>query len=181
MAQRIKLDVKKIELYYRIEEDGAVWSYRLERYICPTKCGSQYAYYYVCLKDAGMTWVSVHKLVASKYLGDCPDGKEISHNDGNKWNNHYTNLEYLTHVENLRKSFTHHGRISPGNHHSPSWKTKQLMSAAKKKRVVADTGEMWGSINECADALGYSRVGIWYSIKKGIRMKNGLRLQFVTP
>jgi len=105
MAQRIKLDIKKIELYYKIEEDGSVWSYRLKRYICPTKCGSQYAYYYVCLKDAGMTCVSVHKLVASKYLGDCPDGKEISHRDGNKWNNKCENLEWITASDNSKHAY----------------------------------------------------------------------------
>jgi hypothetical protein len=181
MAQRVKLDMGCIETHYRIEEDGAVWSYRLGRYLCPTHSGGYYDYYYVCLKDAGMTWVSVHKLVASKYIGVCPDGCEISHKDGNKWDNHWINLEYITHRENVVKSYREHGRVAIGNHKSPSWETKRLMAAAKKKMVVADTGEVWDSLTECAGALGYSRVGLWYSMKKGIRMKNGLRLQFVTP
>jgi len=182
MAQRIKLDMGSIEAHYGIEEDGAVWSYRMGRYLKPTRCGSFYSYYYVCLKDAGMTWVSVHKLVASKYLGVCPEGCEISHVDGNKWNNHWSNLEYITHSANLKKSFSEHGRRRPtGNHIPPSWETKQLMSAAKKKRVVSSEGEVWDSLNDCARSLGYTRTGLWYSMKKGITMKNGLRLQFVTP
>jgi hypothetical protein len=182
MAQRIKLDMERIEAHYRIDEDGAVWSYRMGRYIKPTCCGGYYDYYYVSLHDAGIGMVSVHKLVASKFLGDCPDGKEISHKDGNKWNNHWTNLEYLTHTENIYKSFAEHGRVAPaGNHHYPSWETKQLMSAAKKKKVVSSDGEVWSSLTECATALGYTRVGLYYSMKQGKVLKNGLRLQFVTP
>jgi hypothetical protein len=182
MAQRIKLDMGCIEIHYRIDEDGAVWSYRLERYVKPTCGGGYYDYYYVSLRDSGIGMVSVHKLVASKYLGVCPDGCEISHKDGDKWNNHWTNLEYITHSENLLKSFREHGRVpSPHSHLPLSWETKQLMAAAKKKRVVSSEGEVWDSLNECAEALGYTRTGLWNSMKTGKRMKNGLRLQFVTP
>jgi len=180
MAQRIRLDMDVIEAHYRIEEDGAIWVHRLGRYLKPTRSGGFYAYYYVCLKDAGMTWVSVHKLVASKFLGVCPDGCEISHKDGNKWNNHWSNLEYITHSANLKKSFSEHGRTPPpGNHLLPSWETKQLMSAAKKKKVVSSEGEVWDSLNECAADLGYSRVGLYYSMKQGLPLKLGFSIRYL--
>lgn len=179
MAQRVKLDMACIESHYRIEEDGAIWSYRLGRYLCPTLSGKHTGYYYVCLGDAGRAWVSVHKLVASKYLGICPDGMEISHIDGNSWNNHWSNLEYITHSENMSKIYSVHGRPRPrGNTKSPSWETKRLMSAAKKKRVVSSDGEVWDSLNDCAEALGYSRVGLYYAMKKDQPLKLGFKVKF---
>lgn len=45
---------------------------------------------------------TIHSLVADKYLGPCPAGMEINHKDGNKLNNHPSNLEYVTHKENIR-------------------------------------------------------------------------------
>ena len=49
---------------------------------------------------------NIHKLVAQAFLGPPPPGGdgveaiEINHIDGNWWNNHYTNLEYVTRLQN---------------------------------------------------------------------------------
>lgn len=43
---------------------------------------------------------SVHRLVYETYLGQIPKGKEINHIDGNKSNNHISNLEAVTPKEN---------------------------------------------------------------------------------
>lgn len=42
----------------------------------------------------------VHRLVAPAFFGPIPAGKEINHRDGDKTNNHISNLEYMTHSEN---------------------------------------------------------------------------------
>lgn len=46
----------------------------------------------------------VHILVAAAFIGICPEGKEINHIDTSKSNNEMTNLEYVTHLENIRHS-----------------------------------------------------------------------------
>lgn len=43
----------------------------------------------------------IHQLVAQVFIGPRPVGKEINHIDGDKYNNHYTNLEYVTRGEQL--------------------------------------------------------------------------------
>lgn len=47
--------------------------------------------------------IFIHHLVAETWIQLRPDGMVIDHIDGNKSNNHYTNLRYITHNENLVK------------------------------------------------------------------------------
>ena len=42
----------------------------------------------------------VHSVVARTFLGKRAEGMQINHKDGNKTNNHVSNLEYVTHKEN---------------------------------------------------------------------------------
>lgn len=44
----------------------------------------------------------VHRLVMLAFAGEPPEGHEVNHIDGNKANNSYLNLEYVTRAENVR-------------------------------------------------------------------------------
>jgi hypothetical protein len=44
--------------------------------------------------------IGVHRLVARAFIGECPIGLHVLHWDGNKANNHYTNLRYGTAADN---------------------------------------------------------------------------------
>lgn len=172
MAQRVRLDMDLICSRYDITESGGVWDKKREAWLSSTIDTN--GYYHVSLCMAKTRWVSLHKLVASKYLGVCPAGCEISHKDGDKSNNHYTNLEYITHSENQKKAFAEHGRMPPpGNRNSPSPDTRRLMSEAKKRPVITSDGVVYPSIQDCADDIGYSRVMIYNSMKTGRPLKRG--------
>ena len=56
--------------------------------------------------------IHVAKLVAEAFIGERPEGYQIDHIDGNKENNHYTNLEYVTASENMKRA-TKMGLNSP--------------------------------------------------------------------
>jgi len=43
----------------------------------------------------------VHRIVMETFVGPLPPGMETNHIDGNKLNNNLTNLEYVTHTENM--------------------------------------------------------------------------------
>lgn len=45
----------------------------------------------------------IHRLVAHFYIGPCPEGCEVDHIDRNRANNDVSNLQYLTHRENLAR------------------------------------------------------------------------------
>ncbi len=46
--------------------------------------------------------VMIHQAVAECWLGKKPEGFEVDHIDRNSHNNHYTNLRYVTHSEQMK-------------------------------------------------------------------------------
>lgn len=42
----------------------------------------------------------VHRLVAAAFIGPCPDGMEVCHNNGDPFDNRVNNLRYDTHLSN---------------------------------------------------------------------------------
>lgn len=52
-------------------------------------------------KDNVRKSYSIAYLVARNFIGKRPDGLQINHKDGNKINNHFSNLEYVTCKENV--------------------------------------------------------------------------------
>lgn len=49
----------------------------------------------------------VNRLVAEAFNGPCPAGRECAHSDGNSLNNHFKNLEWLTHKQNTAQKLLH--------------------------------------------------------------------------
>lgn len=65
--------------------------------------GNQY-YHFVCMKDKVRYDFYPHKLVCEYFVGGKKDGLIVDHIDGDRLNNHYTNLRYTTQKENILKS-----------------------------------------------------------------------------
>ena len=184
MNSRIKrrINIEEIEKYFLIEEDGAIWSLRKKKYLRPTFNTSGYLYVLLPVPtpeyetDMLARSYAIHRLVACKYIGQCPDGKETSHKDGNKQNNHYTNLEYITHSQNILKSYREHGRIFPVYERKPvSDRTKELMSNAKKKRVLFIQGKtktIFDSIKDASQSLSTYRKKIYRCITENKPFKD---------
>lgn len=63
------------------------------------------AYRSVGLSRSGRKFYrQVHVLVAEAFIGERPNGYEVNHKDFDPSNNHWSNLEYVTHAENCRHS-----------------------------------------------------------------------------
>lgn len=53
---------------------------------------------------------NLHSLIARTFLGECEDGMEINHIDGDRSNNAVSNLEYVTHSYNNLHAYRTLGR-----------------------------------------------------------------------
>lgn len=107
------VDIPGFEGFYQVSDHGNVRS--LDRTIV-TKAGHRCTYkgsmkkaivsegyYRVTLsKNSDSKTYKVHRLVAENFVPGMKDGLQVNHMDGNRLNNHYSNLEWITHVENLR-------------------------------------------------------------------------------
>lgn len=63
-------------------------------------------YHTVALSGVGkLRTFKVHRLVAIAFCDGFKKGLSVNHIDGNKLNNHYTNLEWCTHQENSKHAF----------------------------------------------------------------------------
>lgn len=84
---------------YLISENGDIFSKRSQKILEPqiNKGGYLQLTLYI---DGDKVNCRVHRLVGKAFLGNS-SSLQINHKDGNKLNNHYTNLEYVTAKDNI--------------------------------------------------------------------------------
>lgn len=98
-------DVEGYEGKYQISNYGRILALNFKRTKLP-KLKAQVisnGYFYVMLsKNSIAKNCSVHRLVAKHFLQSWDNKLEVNHIDGNKLNNHISNLEMVTALENTR-------------------------------------------------------------------------------
>ena len=132
---------------YIVTEDGRVFCMRfhngecwglLKPYLDPhARCGG---YYRVNINGRGR---DVHRLVAEAFLGQPKPGFEVNHKDGNKLNNHVSNLEWVTHLENVQHAYrtgliTGAQIVLNARHPHPTRRTISSEQAAEIKELIWD-------------------------------------------
>lgn len=167
--------VKGLEERYAVSEYGHViniqaWNGacggRQERYLGyllkpqPDRAG--YVKYFLNLPRGVKTSVMAHSLVYRSFVGELPPNKELDHKDNNKWNNHYSNLEPLTHQQNQQKA-NKDKRFRPprGEYLWDGRKNKNAKLTevqVKEIRHLFDTGQI--GVNELGKRYGVSHVNI---------------------
>lgn len=128
MGSKTMRDIEGYESLYCIDEFGKIWSKRANAYLRP--CTDNYGYKYVVLCNNGdRKFVRVHRLVASHFIPNPENKREVNHIDGNKGNNTIMNLEWCTTKEN-RKHAIETGLWNDG--------TKRKLSEINKGRIVTE-------------------------------------------
>lgn len=182
--KKLPVTIKGYENLYEIYEDGSMFSLRKQRMMKPLIKGLKgyVAYFLTGHNKKHRKWFYEHRLSAHHFIEPCPKGLEVNHKDENKQNNHYTNLEYVTHSQNILKSFQN-GRTSCWKGKTitpPGLATRLKMANAKHKPVNLldnETGfeRTFDSIAELVKHLG------WYRKKfnRTINFKNGIYENYV--
>src|SRR4051812_33780097 len=88
---------------YSISDNGMVYSHRKKAFLMPHRMGKGSTYLQIQLWKSGrFESFRVHALVARAFVPNPDNLPEVNHKDGVKSNNVYTNLEWTTHLSNMR-------------------------------------------------------------------------------
>ncbi len=88
--------------YYRIYNNGRIYSTKTRRFM-KTRLGPNSYEQLVLRVNNKSVQYPVHRLVAKFFVpNENPNRKFVNHKDGNRQNNHYANLEWVTPSENTR-------------------------------------------------------------------------------
>lgn len=98
----IKLDTYEVSSYGRLRTKATGKIYMGK---APNSRGYIIAHLKNC--SGGIDSFQIHRLIAWEFLPDTRDmSKEVNHINGIKTNNYYTNLEWVTHDENMRHAYS---------------------------------------------------------------------------
>lgn len=91
---------------YVIYEDGSLYSLKYKRFLKPFAIGrgKDYLAYKLCHNCKEKT-MQAHRLVALNFIPNPDNLATVNHKDGNKHNNHVSNLEWMTADDNLRHAY----------------------------------------------------------------------------
>lgn len=91
---------------YVVHDNGQIWSLYKGKFLKPAK--DRKGYLYIGIKDykRKLHYPRIHKLVAKAFLPYPTVNKnQIDHINGVKTDNHYTNLEWVSPIENISRAF----------------------------------------------------------------------------
>lgn len=149
---------------YRISDQGRVWSEFSNRILRAGLSGSGYLTVSLRTKSNHPITKTVHSLVASSFIGN-RKGLQVNHIDGDKLNNHVSNLELIAHQENMNHARSSPFLVSPGR---PKLRVK-----------INETGEEFESITDCAEHIRGSKANITACLKGRLRTHKGYTFDLV--
>lgn len=168
---------------YRVGDDGSVWTCKkfvglgigggrglkieLSPEYRPMRIATAHnGYQYVHLRvDGKKKSLSVHGLVALAFIGCCPAGKEVAHENGCKTDNRSTNLSYKTRSENHADKHRHGTDLCGEKSQNAKLTVEQV------RQIRADYVPRKVGCGQLAKRYGVSLITI-YRIIKGTRWGN---------
>jgi len=103
---------------------------------------------------------SAHSMVAAAFIGPRPVGLHINHIDGNKTNNHYSNLEYVTPQQNAKHA------LDTGLMKRHGEENHQAKATAEQVRAGYELLLQGVGVTKAARAVGLSPITL-QSVKGG--------------
>ena len=96
-------DIKGFEGLYKVTSDGKVYSVRSKIFLKP-RIKEEYETLKLTVNYKRKSF-SVHRLVAAAFLENDLELETVNHKDGNKLNNHVSNLEWCSRPDNIKHAY----------------------------------------------------------------------------
>ena len=123
-------DFEKYEVLY----DGRIWSYKTNRFLKPSTLPSGYQQVALTDNEGNIKRYYIHRVVYEAFTcKPIQEGYEINHIDEKKYNNMVSNLELLTHKENMNFG-TRNSRAAKSN--TNNQKRSKAVGAYKDGKLV---------------------------------------------
>ena len=90
---------------YLIGDNGEVYSKKSNSLLKPRHTKDGYVYYRLCKPGGIQKDFRVHRLVALAYVENPNNLETVNHIDGDKTNNHYSNLEWMNRSDQLQHAY----------------------------------------------------------------------------
>lgn len=110
--------------HYHINEEGVVLNSKTGRVLKTDLTNMGYKRVTLWHVDQKRVRVAVHRLVAMTFVPNPENKPMVNHLDGNKINNHRTNLEWVSCSENTIHAFETGLRVAPDNTGRKPWNRK---------------------------------------------------------
>ena len=129
---------------YEVSNRGSVRSQKLKGFFLMQPWKSWDGYNRVELvRNSKRHSKRIHRLVLETFVGDCPDGHQANHKDGQKRNNYVENLEWITPSQNLLHAYANGLKSNAGELNPLSilnagevWLIRKLLFLEVRKVVI---------------------------------------------
>lgn len=171
MDKEIWVDIIGFEGLYAISNHGRLWSYKIngiKKAFLTTK-----GYISATLHKSGKTYnYNVHRGVATYFVKGKRDGYEVNHIDGNKENNYYKNLEWVSKQDNMLHA-KNNGLVRKGDYSKPKL-MKPLLCYARDGSFIGE----FDSAKRASEILKLDSSGITKVAKGKLKSIHGYKFVY---
>lgn len=147
-------DIENYEGYYQISNYGRVKNLKTQNILSLSDINNV-GYYRITLYTPNKKRFFIHRLVAYHFCEGYKEGLVVNHKDGDKQNNYYENLEWVTRSENDLHAYRNNLRTVSGG---------AIIQQQKSYRQVVvqtiDTNEIvyiFDNYSKCAEYFGLNK------------------------
>lgn len=160
--------IRKEVFGYTVFEDGKVIG-KAGQIMSPSNNGRGYLILGLML-DGKRRTKAVHKLVALGFVPNPDNLPEVNHKDGNKLNNHYTNLEWVSRGRNIEHAFQSNLRSALGESNARC-KTNEttvrriceFLQQGYSSAEIRDIGFTYGLVRAIKSKKNWTHISASYS------------------
>ena len=146
---------EKIYHGYLVKDNGSIYRKTENGYVPVSFCYHNDGYLIACLKLNGKYKnLMVHRVVAECFIPNPENKPEVNHKDFNKENNHASNLEWVTHKENVQNYYKYSdNETQRGDKHPRAKITSNdipdIFTLHKQGNSYRDIAEMYNVSHNC--------------------------------